>query len=289
MFMTTQLQELVSLSPDPIIGVSSEGTITLFNHAAEHLLGYGSAEVLDTVSIASIYASRDLARHVNKLLHMSPDHQVEGIETQLQSKAGRTIDIRLSAKLLMRNDEVVGSIGFFHDLTERKRLETMLKQLSITDNLTGLFNQRHFRAALHVELERSSRYARPLCLICIDLDDFKQINDRLGHLEGDNALRFAARVLQNALRKTDVAFRYGGDEFMLLLPETAMAEAQAIGVRLKKLFDAQWDKEWSTIANCPTVSMSFGVAELGSTDTAESLIHRADGAMYATKKNRRTC
>ena len=95
------------------------------------------------------------------------------------------------------------------------------------------------------------------------------------------------RACSKALRKTDVAFRYGGDEFMLPC-RTAMAEAQAIGVRLKKLFDAQWDKEWSTIANCPTVSMSFGVAELGSTDTAESLIHRADGAMYATKKNRRT-
>ncbi|MDE2418389.1 MAG: GGDEF domain-containing protein [Burkholderiales bacterium] len=284
--MTTQLQELVSLSPDPIIAVNREGKITLFNQAAERLLGYRGSDVLEVVSIASIYASRDLARHVNKLLHTSPDHQVEGMETQLQSKVGRTIDIRLSAKLLMRNGEVVGSIGFFHDLTERKRLETMLKQLSITDNLTGLFNQRHFRAALNVELERSSRYGRPLCLICIDLDDFKQINDQLGHLEGDNALRFAARVLHKALRKTDVAFRYGGDEFMLLLPETDMAEAQAIGARVKALFDALWHTEWSAIADCPTVSLSYGIAERDAADSAESLIQRADSAMYRIKKNR---
>ncbi|MEO8119456.1 MAG: diguanylate cyclase, partial [Rhodoferax sp.] len=222
--MNTQLQELVSLSPDPIIGVNREGTINLFNLAAERLIGYSSSEVLGKLAITQVYASPEQARQINKLLHASPDRQITGCETQLFSRGGRIIDIRLSAKLITRDDVEVGSIGFFHDMTESKRLESVLKQMTITDNLTGIYNQRHFRAVLEIELERASRYGRPLCLMCIDLDNFKQVNDKLGHLEGDNALRFSARNLQKALRKTDIAFRYGGDEFMMLLPETTYSE-----------------------------------------------------------------
>ncbi len=284
--MHTHLKELVSLSPDPIIGVSRDGTINLFNLAAERLLGYSGAEVLDKLIITQVYPSPEQARQVKKLLYASVDRQIEGFETQLLSKGGRTIDIRLSAKLLMRDAQESGSIGFFHDMTESKRLESTLKQMLITDNLTGLYNQRHFRSALLVELDRANRYRRPLCLVCIDLDNFKQVNDKLGHLEGDNALRFVARTLQKVQRKTDIAFRYGGDEFMLLLPETSYEEVEAIGNRLKVSFDEQWAREWSAIPGCPVVSLSIGAAEFDQAETAEALIRRADAVMYEAKKNR---
>ena len=284
--MNTHLQELVSLSPDPIIGVNRGGIVNLFNLAAERLLGYSRVEVLDKLAITQVYPSTEQARQINKLLHASPDRQIEGCETQLLSKGGRVIDIRLSAKLIMRNGEASGSIGFFHDMTESKRLESVLKQMTITDNLTGIYNQRHFRAILEIELERATRYGRPLCLMCIDLDNFKQVNDKLGHLEGDNALRFAARTMQKALRKTDTVFRYGGDEFMMLLPETNYSEAEAIGVRLKASFDEQWSKEWSIRPDCPWVSMSLGVAGFDPPETSEALIRKADALMYKAKQSR---
>ncbi len=285
--MNTNLQELVSLSPDPIIGVDSAGTVNLFNLAAQRLLGYSSSEVLHKLEIKKVYPSVEHARQINKLMYASPDGQIEGFETQLLSKAQRVVDIRLSARLLSRDGEPFGSIGFFHDMTERKRLESILQQMSITDNLTGLFNQRHFRAVLETELERASRYGRPLCLVCIDIDNFKQVNDKLGHLEGDNALRLTARTLQNLLRKTDVAFRSGGDEFVLLLPETGNAEAQAIAARLKDSFDQSWAKEWAAKPGCASVGLSMGVAEFAQNETADALIRRADESMYETKRNRR--
>jgi diguanylate cyclase (GGDEF)-like protein/PAS domain S-box-containing protein len=282
--MTAALQDLVSLCPDPIIGVNRAGVIILFNIAAERLLGYRSEEVLDRLSITQVYTGAERAREIKRLLHASPDRQIEGYETTLISRGGHIVDIRLSARLLLRDGEEIGSIGFFHDLTERKQLESKLKQLSITDSLTGLFNQRHFRAVLETELERARRYRRPLSLVCIDLDQFKQVNDRLGHLEGDNALRFTARTIQKHLRKTDVAFRYGGDEFMLVLPESTGEEAMAIGGRLRATFDQSWADEWAGKTNCPAVSLSIGVAEFDLHEAAEALIRRADTTMYDAKR-----
>ena len=140
---------------------------------------------------------------------------------------------------------------------------------------------------LEGELERAKRYGRPFSLVCVDLDDFKQVNDRLGHLAGDEALRFTARTVQRHLRKTDMAFRYGGDEFMLLLPETSAQEAETIAGRLKEAFDRHWSKEWMGKAGCPVVSVSNGVVEFDQHESSEGLVHRADELMYRAKRGRR--
>ncbi len=281
--IVADLQELVLLCPDPIIAVNLAGVIVLFNTAAERLLGYSRDEVVEHLPIKNVYPTLDQARNVKRQLDTSPDRQIEGYETQLISKGGRVIDIRLSAKLIVRGGEVFGSIGFFHDLTESKQLEATLKQLSITDSLTGLHNQRHFLAVLEPEMERAKRYHRPLSLICIDLDNFKQVNDQLGHLEGDNALRFTAHIIQKELRKTDLAFRYGGDEFMVLLLETRWEEGDVIGQRLQASFDRSWDEEWNPKRRCPVVHMSMGIAEFDQHESAEALMRRADNLMYEGK------
>jgi diguanylate cyclase (GGDEF)-like protein/PAS domain S-box-containing protein len=285
--MTANLQDLVSLSPDPIIGVNRAGIITLFNAAAERLLGYSSAEVIAQLTITRVYSTVEQARDIKRQLYASPDRQLEGYETKLVANSGRVIDIRLSAKLLLRDGEEFGSIGFFHDLTERKQLESELTQLLITDSLTGLYNQRHFLAVLERELERAKRYRRPLSLACIDLDNFKQVNDALGHLEGNTALRFTARAIQQQLRETDLAFRYGGDEFMVLLPEAGHKEAEIICGRLKTSFDRCWAEEWSPKPGCPVVSLSMGIAEFDQHESIDGLVRRADDTMYEVKRRGR--
>lgn len=284
--IVADLQELVALCPDPIIAVNRAGAIVVFNTAAERLLGYSSDEVIETFSITQIYATAEQARQIKKQICTSPDRQIEGCETQLISKSGLVIDIRLSAKLIVRNGEEFGSIGFFHDLTGRKQLEATLKHLSITDSLTGLHNQRHFLSILELETERAKRYCHSLSLICIDLDNFKQVNDILGHLEGDNALRFAAQVIQKELRMTDIAFRYGGDEFMVLLLETGRDDAEIIGRRLQASFDRCWTEQWSHRPGCPAVSLSIGIAEFDQQESAQSLTRRADNVMYQAKRRR---
>jgi diguanylate cyclase (GGDEF)-like protein/PAS domain S-box-containing protein len=285
--IVADLQELVSLSPDPIIAVNRTGVIVLFNNAAEHLLGYRSEEIIGRLDITQVYPTAEHARKVNKQMYASSDRHIQGYETQLVAKSGRVIDIRLSAKLIVRNGEDVGSIGFFHDLTETKQLEAQLKQMSVTDNLTGLHNQRHFIAVLETEIERARRHHRPLNLICIDLNNFKQVNDVLGHLEGDNALRFTSQIMQTELRKVDMAFRYGGDEFMVLLLDTPGDVARTIGHRLKAAFDQRWAAEWTPKPGCPVVSLSIGIAEFDQQESAEALMRRADILMYAAKERTR--
>ena len=286
LLITANLQELVSLSPDPIIAVNRAGIIVLFNAAAERLLGYSGADVIERLAITKMYATSEQARHVKKQIYASPDRQIQGYETQMVSKDGRVIDIRLSAKLIVRDGEEVGGIGFFHDLTETKKLEIKLMQMSVTDGLTGLHNQRHFISVLETEMERAKRHHRPLNLICIDLDNFKQVNDVLGHLEGDKALRFTAQTILGELRKTDMAFRYGGDEFMVLLLDTSKEEAQVISRRLKESFDKRWAEEWIPKQGCPVVSISMGMAEFDQHESMEGLMHRADILMYEAKKRR---
>jgi diguanylate cyclase (GGDEF)-like protein/PAS domain S-box-containing protein len=283
--IVADLQEFVSLCPDPIIAVSRAGAIVVFNSAAERLLGYSADEVIGHFAIARMYPTAEQARAVKKQLYASLDRQIEGCETQLVSKGGRVIDIRLSAKLILRGGEEFGSIGFFHDLTERKELEAALKHMSITDRLTGLHNQRHFLAVLEPETERAKRYGRPLSLICIDMDNFKQVNDVLGHLEGDNALRFTAQTIQRELRKNDMAFRYGGDEFMVLLLETCREDAEVIGRRLQASFDRRWAEEWHPKQDCPMVSMSMGIAEFNQHESPDALMRRADHLMYEAKRH----
>lgn len=285
--IAADLQELVSLSPDPIIAVNRAGVIVLFNHAAEHLLGYRSEDIIGRLVITQVYPTAEHARKVNKQMYASSDRHIQGYETQLVAKGGRVIDIRLSAKLIVRDGEDVGSIGFFHDLTETKQLEAQLKQMSVTDNLTGLHNQRHFIAVLETEIERARRHHRPLNLICIDLDNFKQVNDVLGHLEGDNALRFTAQIMQTELRKVDMTFRYGGDEFMVLLLDTSGEVARTIGRRLKAAFDQRWAAEWTPKPGCPLVSLSIGIAEFNQQESAEELMRRADILMYKSKERTR--
>ncbi|MDE2292385.1 MAG: GGDEF domain-containing protein, partial [Elusimicrobia bacterium] len=159
-------------------------------------------------------------------------------------------------------------------------LERRLRELSITDELTGLFNQRHFGERLAAEAVRARRMRQDLSLILIDLDRFKEANDRFGHLHGDSILRATASLLRAAIRKdVDMAFRYGGDEFMLLLPGVGREAAGRIADRLRSAVPHQ--------PYARLVTLSVGMATLRPRERAESLLKRADRRMYADKKARK--
>lgn len=278
------LQNLVSICPDPVIGVSRDGTINHFNGSASRLLGYPHDKVVGLVNIASLYGSRETGRAIKRAIHgedWGGRGKVEGYETCLVTSDGRQLPIRLSATLLLDNDEEIGSIGFFHDMSAAKAMESRLRQLSITDDLSGLYNVRHFNITLEDELIRSRRYGRPLSLMCLDMDNFKQVNDLMGHQEGDKVISSTASTLRNALRSADLAFRYGGDEFMVLLPETQMGEAVALGERIRR---ATCKCITGTDSLCVDLSVSIGVAEYDMQEDADALMRRADQAMYSAKR-----
>jgi diguanylate cyclase (GGDEF)-like protein/PAS domain S-box-containing protein len=288
------MTKLIELCPDAIIGIDRSGTVSFFNQKAALLIGRPAVEVIGHLHIREVYGSLDKARDIKIALyadaHGGPD-RIEGFETTIVTAGGDTIPIRLSATLLKGSDgEEIGSVGFFHDLTTRKELEGKLRTLSITDGLTGLYNQRFFYQSLSDEMVRAQRYDRPLSLICFDLDRFKACNDRFGHLEGDNILRQVGDLLRKRTRRSDMAFRYGGDEFFVLLPETALQQACNTAEKIRESFNRSWlheaaEKDVQDLR----VSLSIGVVERRDEVVPENLIKRADLAMYSAKKSGGDC
>lgn len=281
--------ELALICPDPVIGIRRNGIITLFNPAAERLLGYSEDEVIGKLQVAKLYPSRESAREIKRVMYSDDKGvrgQIIGHNTHLQSKSGELIPIQLSASLVVKDGQEMGSIGFFRDLTERLELERSLKLLTVTDNLTGLYNQRHFQTVLGREVGRSNRYRHPLSLICIDLDNFKSVNDSLGHIEGDRALRYVSDTITSLLRNSDYGFRYGGDEFMLLLPETPQHQAQNLTLRLIDHFSRHMPVNLVEISRQgKPVSLSIGIAEYRKEESISDFIKRTDLAMYQAKKS----
>jgi len=153
------------------------------------------------------------------------------------------------------------------------------RKLAETDALTGLFNQRFFHETLRREVMRAHRYQRKLTLLVLDVDDFKSINDQIGHLAGDRVLAQAADRLREAVRSVDVACRIGGDEFAVIMPESAAEDGEQLYRRVQNSMRGTvlgTDEE--------RLRISGGIAELQHGDTAASLFERADGALYRAKE-----
>jgi diguanylate cyclase (GGDEF)-like protein len=150
-------------------------------------------------------------------------------------------------------------------------------RISELDPLTGLGNRRVFHQLLAREVARSRRYGRRLALIVLDLDDFKRINDRLGHLAGDEVLAEVANRMRSCIRSTDVGCRVGGDEFAVILPESNRGDADHLAARIERAVGSE------PIAKAGTLKISAGVAELSPDDTPSDLFERADEDLYRAK------
>jgi diguanylate cyclase (GGDEF)-like protein len=145
------------------------------------------------------------------------------------------------------------------------------------DALTGLHNRRFFHETLEREAARAHRYDRDLALVVLDVDDFKAINDRIGHLAGDGVLASVAGRLREAVRSADVACRVGGDEFAIILPESSLADADQLYRRVQEAMAA------APVGRAGTLSLSAGIAQLQKADGAAAFFQRADDALYRAK------
>ena len=164
---------------------------------------------------------------------------------------------------------------------DRAKMLKTLEKLAITDGLTRLFNLRHFYKQLEIEIDRCNRYGHSLALLLLDIDHFKKCNDTYGHLEGDKVLIRLGQIIKVCLRTMDSAYRYGGEEFTIILPETTGKEANNVAERISASVESE---RFSTEAGEDfSITISIGVTEYFKEEQLTTFIHRADQAMYKSK------
>ena len=163
-----------------------------------------------------------------------------------------------------------------YSLWSRIKMGEKLYQMSISDGLTGLLNHSHFYATLSQEILRAKRYKRPVTLLMLDIDGFKNYNDTHGHPEGDKVLKKMGKILLTSIRKgVDTAYRYGGDEFTVILPETTGEEAKSVAERIRKNFAQE---------NSPGLSLSIGIVQYKEGWDPEGWVKVVDEALYRAKR-----
>ena len=173
-----------------------------------------------------------------------------------------------------------------HNLTkERVRMMEKLQKLAVTDGLTKLYNSRSFYSQLETEVDRFNRYKHPLALLLLDLDHFKEYNDNYGHLEGDKVLVRFSQIIKSCLRTNDTAYRYGGEEFTVILPETGAEEAGTVAQRIRAALETE---RFVPLDGKPVkITISIGVTEYQAKEELSTFIQRADQAMYRSKQKGR--
>lgn len=168
-----------------------------------------------------------------------------------------------------------------HLTLERDHMLEKMQKLAITDGLTKLYNSRHFYNQLKIEVDRSNRYRHPLSLLLLDIDHFKDYNDAYGHLEGDKVLIRIGQKIKACLRMMDSAYRYGGEEFTVILPETSGQEAVTVADRIRRSVADEKMLPGSGVSI--EVTISIGVTEYNFKEDLVDFIQRADKAMYTSK------
>ncbi len=281
---------------DGVNYVDGKRRVLYWNKGAEEMTGYRAEEVLGQ----ACYRDSGLC-HINDrgerlcgrlcpLLDAISTKRESINRVYLRHKDGRRIPVdAVSSPVYDEDGEAIGVVQVFRDATvyeAAERKAQVIARLATTDALTGLLNRRTIDIELEIEFKRAVRLRQPMAVIFCDIDRFKSINDSHGHAVGDEVLKGMAKLLLGGIREYDRAGRYGGEEFLLLLPETKVEIAVEIAERLRKAAEV-WrlihqEKRWDF-----QVTMSFGVSELRADASWEHLVERSDRAMYKAKRSGR--
>jgi diguanylate cyclase (GGDEF)-like protein/PAS domain S-box-containing protein len=222
-------------------------------------------------------------KHINKVIN-GADESTSEIEYRFKKKTGGWVWCLSRDKIFSRDayNQAKSFIGTFIDITRIKNLEIELKTQARVDYLTGADNRRSLNEKLNHEFNRSQRYKRPCSLLMIDIDNFKAINDTYGHSYGDDVLVHLTRIIKQTVRDSDTIARCGGDEFIVILPETVHGEALIMAERIRVEFLKPCNLLHKKNANAITISTGVSTIDK-SHPSADALIKSADKALYEAK------
>jgi diguanylate cyclase (GGDEF)-like protein/PAS domain S-box-containing protein len=270
------LQTILDSAHDvAILSTDLHGYVVTSSAGSELVFRLSKQEILGR-DLLTLFSSPPLQREIAVYIG-SPG--TSPLDRARVSQRDGEIESYLDVTVQRVSDAEGRALGFLciaRDVTENVKLNRTLETLSVTDELTGLFNQRRFFTALEAELGRARRYARRLSLLFIDLDGFKAFNDTRGHLAGDRVLLETGALLRSLVRASiDSCYRYGGDEFTVIMPETTSPSAQLCGDRIRLELARRFEGR---------ITASIGIAESTDGIDARRLVEEADRAMYAAKQ-----
>jgi diguanylate cyclase (GGDEF)-like protein/PAS domain S-box-containing protein len=303
-----RLQSIILGSPFPTFAIGRDHEVMHWNKAMEELSGIKAEAAIGTIHdcLSALYGKeRPCMAYLllDGIIEATPQYYsgkyVKSGLTDMAYEAtdffpemgegGRWLRITATAVRSSKGD-VIGAIETLEDVTEKKRMEEALREsaeryreLSIIDALTQLYNSRYFYNQLKMEIDRVNRYEeQPMTLILLDLDNFKAVNDTYGHIEGDQVLSRLGQVIKRCMRKTDSAYRYGGEEFTILLPMTTSKNAAVAAERIrtefkKENFSPAPGKEFH-------MTVSIGLAQYKPQEDMKVFVHRVDQLMYQAKE-----
>ncbi|RLK48230.1 diguanylate cyclase with PAS/PAC sensor [Alkalispirillum mobile] len=271
------LSTAVEASAASILITDPEGRIVYVNRGFEQITGYRRDEVIGQSPRLLSFGEQSRRFYSDLWSTLERGETFRGTFVN-RDRHGRRFYLQQSiTPVLGDHGEVIRYVGTGKDITERVRIEDELKRAATTDALTGLANRLSFEQLLEREYERARRYDCPLSLVMFDLDLFKDINDQHGHEAGDAVLRALAGLVLANVRTADTVARWGGEEFMILLPETGLRSAEILAEKLRERVAAH------RFAHGDPVTASFGVSALREDDTRKDLLRRVDEALYRAK------
>ncbi|HEX5126648.1 MAG TPA: diguanylate cyclase [Rhodocyclaceae bacterium] len=278
------VQDLIDVIPDPVYIKGADGNYLIVNDAfarllqqpRQNLIGLTAKELAADPESAATSALED------KLV-------IEGKEILKEQHSQLPVTGEECFRIVCKRrcvsvDGAPVVVGIDHYITEWRLAERELKRLAEEDALTGIANRRHFNLEAQRSISQALRHGQELSLVLFDIDHFKHINDTYGHNVGDEVLREVASRMHDCFRKSDLPGRWGGEEFIALLPHTSLEAATQVAERLRARLA---DQPFATSAGDIAVTLSGGGTQLLKADTLESLVARADAALYRAKSNGR--
>jgi diguanylate cyclase (GGDEF)-like protein/PAS domain S-box-containing protein len=279
-----RMRTMLEHANDAIVAVDEAGRVSLWNCAAERLFGWAAAEAIGRPAADLIVPPALRSEFARAVAALAASDRLDDAQRRVTIQAIDRSGQELSVEISLTATRIDGRwelSAFGHDVSERRRLEARLREMALCDGLTGLANRRGFMETLDKAVCRAQRAGQPMALLFLDLDRFKEINDRFGHHAGDVALQAFARRLELCVRKGDTIARLGGDEFTVLAEGVAsIDQAQAI---VDKIVDAL---EPPLDATGVRLHASIGVSLYRAPSDASQFLREADRAMYRDKRRR---
>lgn len=291
-----RMSVITAVLGDGVIVTDEKGKVIFCNPAACQLLGYEKSRLL----------TFDFNQHIHT--HTCSGKRLQDDEKPLIGCVSSRRSLRCDDLAFTRSDgrffpisasfasmdlEIDGSRGVvvaFRDISEQvayqdslERMNEILEERASKDVLTRLYNRQYLDKQLGIELDKAERYQIPFSLVLFDIDHFKMVNDSHGHLMGDKVLQLLSDLVQRSIRKSDLLARWGGEEFMLLLPSSRIEAALKTAEKLRQAIADD------SFENAQKITCSFGVSEYRHADTVETMTNRADQALYAAKHAGRNC